>query len=76
MLPKSVIELDDIKRKMATVRVLLTGLSTARATQAAKLKTGELNSENSAKDQEILLTEMILYDTCANVIKALETSLL
>lgn len=70
-----VIEVDEIKRKMATIRILLLNLSSKRATEAAKLKTGELKSETSSKDQEILLTEMMFYDTCANVIKALEISL-
>jgi hypothetical protein len=69
-------EIEIIKKKMATIRLMLQGLSIKRAQQAAKLKTGELSSETTVKDQEILLTEMLYYDTCVNVLEGLEKSLI
>lgn len=66
----------ELRKKLATIRILFNDLSQERAQEAAKVKTGELNTEISALKQEALLTEMIHYDTCAEVIEALEKSLL
>ena len=76
MSTKNRLQVPEIRHKLATLRIIFTQLSSDRASEAARLKTAELNSEVSALKQEILLTEMIHYDQCAQIIEAIEKSIL
>lgn len=69
-------EIDVIRLKLATVRILFSSLRDKRAKDAARIETGELSADHPSLEQEILLTEMIHYDMCSQIIEAMEKTML
>lgn len=72
----SVDTVDQIRRKLATIRILLLAERDRCAKEASVIQTGQLATDQGKWEHESLLREMILYDQDAQIIEAIEKSLL
>lgn len=68
-------QVDQIRRKLATIRILFLSERDRCAKKASMLQTGQLSTDKGKWEHESLLREMILYDQDAQIIEAIEKSL-
>lgn len=68
-------EVDQLRRKLATVRIMFLAERDRCAKAASVIQTGALSTDKGKWEHESLLREMILYDQDAQIIEAIEKSL-
>jgi len=69
-------QVDQMRRKLATIRIMFLAERDRCAKAASVIQTSSLATDKGKWEHESLLREMILYDQDAQIIEAIEKSLL
>lgn len=68
--------IDQIRRKLATIQILLLAERDRCAKKASSVETGSLATDQGKWEHESLLREMILYQQSADIVEAIMKGLI